>query len=97
VAKPPSKPVKKSEHPCNQALPTNVMSGGRGWGNAVSIVDLLKHARETRDLAFRAKRLAQTIIEPADKARILRYADELLAQAQGLESQAARSPRFPTI
>lgn len=41
-----------------------------------------------RDLARRARRLADTLPDPAEKARLQRYAEELDAQADRLEREA---------
>jgi hypothetical protein len=42
-------------------------------------------AREKRDLARRARRLAQTQFLDADRARLTQFADELDKEAEGLE------------
>jgi hypothetical protein len=41
-----------------------------------------------RDLARRARRLASTLPDPAERARLQRYADELDGQADRLEDDA---------
>ena len=48
-------------------------------------------AREKRDLARRARRLAGTQIQEADKALLYWYADELEQQATDLEWDADQS------
>jgi hypothetical protein len=45
-------------------------------------------AQASRDLARRARRLANTLPEPGEKARLIRYAEELEAQAARLEREA---------
>lgn len=60
------------------------------------ILDLLKEARQTRDLASRAEKLAETKSDPAEKARLRSWAEELLKQATRLEQEAAAAKR-PTI
>jgi hypothetical protein len=50
---------------------------------------LLRQAEASRDLARRARRLAAEMTREADKARLLRHADELDAQATELEGRAA--------
>jgi len=47
-----------------------------------------KLAREKRDLARRARRLADTQSQEADKALLHRYADELDQHASNLEREA---------
>jgi hypothetical protein len=49
---------------------------------------LSDQAIATRDLANRARRLAGTLTTPDDAARLLRYADELEAQAVELDKLA---------
>jgi hypothetical protein len=49
---------------------------------------LAKQAAATRDLARRARRLAGTLIEAEDVDRLLRYAEELDAQAVDLDRRA---------
>lgn len=51
-------------------------------------VKLSDQAIATRDLAKRARRLAGTLDPGDDKARLLRYADQLDAQAIDLDSRA---------
>jgi hypothetical protein len=58
-------------------------------------VELLKQARNTRDLASRAKRRALTLSDPADKDRLLRHAEELIEQAEALEKRAILLRRAP--
>ena len=50
---------------------------------------LLRQAEASRDLARRARRLADEMSGEADKARLMRHADELDAQAADLERRAA--------
>jgi hypothetical protein len=50
------------------------------------VVDLLKAARERRDLASRARKWAEVLHDRADKLR--RYAEELDQQAIALEKEA---------
>ena len=57
------------------------------------VLDLLKEARETRDLASRARRMAQGISDPAEKARVQSYVEELLKRAAKLEEEAAARKR----
>jgi hypothetical protein len=54
-----------------------------------SAVDLLKEARERRDLASRARKWAEVLHDRADKLR--RYAEELDRQAVALEKEAAEA------
>lgn len=49
---------------------------------------LADRAGDTRDMARRAFRLANTLLDPADRARLLRYAEELEEEADRLEQQA---------
>ena len=53
------------------------------------IRDLQKEARDKRDLAARARRLALTQLNKADQERLNRYADEMEQLADELEAQAA--------
>lgn len=53
------------------------------------IRDLQKEARDRRDLAARARRLALTQTNEADQKRLNRYADEMEQLADELEAQAA--------
>lgn len=46
-----------------------------------------------RDLARRARRLADTLPDPTEKARLQRYAEELDAQANRLEREAIEKRR----
>lgn len=48
-------------------------------------IDQNKLAREKRDLARRARRLAQTQFLDADRARLTQFADELDKAAEALE------------
>jgi hypothetical protein len=61
----------------------------RLWGVAFMPTTLLQQAEASRDLARRARRLADEMTSDADKARLLRHADELDAQAADLEQRAA--------
>jgi hypothetical protein len=47
----------------------------------------------TRDLARRARRLAQSLNSDADRNRLLRYAEELEQQANEIEQQATHPSR----
>ena len=49
---------------------------------------LSDQAIATRDRAKRARRLAEALTTPDDAARLLRYADDLEAQAVDLEKDA---------
>jgi uncharacterized protein (DUF934 family) len=49
---------------------------------------LSDQAKETRDLARRARRLAGTLTAPEDVAQLLGYAEELEAQAVDFERRA---------
>jgi hypothetical protein len=49
---------------------------------------LSDQAIATRGLAKRARRLAGTVTTPEDAARLLRYADDLDAQAVDLDKRA---------
>jgi hypothetical protein len=51
-------------------------------------------AQADRDLARRARRLADTQTDPAEKARLRRYAEELDAQAARREREG-RPPVIP--
>jgi hypothetical protein len=54
---------------------------------------LAGRAGDTRDLAGRAFRLANSLLDPADRARLLKYAEELEDEADRLEQQArSRTP-----
>jgi hypothetical protein len=57
--------------------------------------DLLAKARDCKDLAKRARRMAAGLSQDADRTRIGRYADELEARAIELERQAAAAPSVP--
>ena len=54
---------------------------------------LLEQAEASRDLARRARRLAEELSNDADKARLLRHAEELEAQAADLRKRAAGTDR----
>jgi len=56
-------------------------------------------ASELRDMARRARRLSQTLSDPADQDRLSRYAQELEQQAIKLEAKATpvRSPPVPQV
>jgi hypothetical protein len=58
---------------------------GRMYPMAAKLSD---QAIATRDLAKRARRLASTLTTADDEARLLRYADELEAQAVDLDRRA---------
>ena len=60
------------------------------------VLDVLKQARETRDLASRARKRAATLQDRADHNRVLRHAEELDQQAAALEQKAEQIKR-PTI
>lgn len=51
---------------------------------------LRQQAEASRDLARRARRLAAELAQEADRARLLRHAEELEAQAADLERRALR-------
>jgi hypothetical protein len=59
-----------------------------GGGRMKSSVDPLKEARNSRDLARRARRTAEGLTLPADRAGRNRYADEVEKRAVELEQQA---------
>ena len=59
-------------------------------GDASNSTALRQQAEASRDLARRARRLAGEMTEEADKARLLRHAEELEAQAADLERRALR-------
>jgi hypothetical protein len=50
-------------------------------------VSPLEQAAATRDMARRARRLAQTLSMDGDRARLQHYADELDEQAARLEAE----------
>ena len=54
---------------------------------------LLEQAEASRDLARRARRLAGELTNDADKARLLRHAEEPEAQAADLQKRAAGTDR----
>jgi hypothetical protein len=58
---------------------------GRAYPMAAKLSD---QAAASRDLARRARRLAGTLTTPDDAARLLRYAEELEAQAVDLDRRA---------
>jgi hypothetical protein len=51
--------------------------------------DLLEKARTNRELARRARRVAWELKMDADKARVIRYSEELEEEADDLERRAA--------
>jgi len=53
----------------------------------------MKQAEASRDLARRARRLADEMTNEADKARLMRHADELDTQAADLEQRAQAAMR----
>ncbi|MDP1963876.1 MAG: hypothetical protein Q8K93_16925 [Reyranella sp.] len=53
--------------------------------------DIAEQLRVMRDLARRARRLAQSVSN-ADRDRLLKHADELERQASELEHQATAAP-----
>ena len=55
-----------------------------------------KAARETRDLAKRARRLAQGLLAEADRESLYRFADELDQRVAELQAEAATQPTAPT-
>jgi hypothetical protein len=55
-------------------------------------VSPIEQAAATRDLARRARRLAQALTLDADRVRLLQYAEELEEQANRLEA-AGREPQ----
>ena len=57
--------------------------------------DLLRRARERRELAARLRRLAGWISLNADQARMLQQAQELEAEAAHLEQQAVAGDPKP--
>jgi hypothetical protein len=57
-------------------------------------LDLGGRAQAGRDLARRARRLADSQHDRAEKVRLMRYAAELEAEADQLEREAAGSARF---
>lgn len=54
--------------------------------------ELLQQAHAVREEASRAKRLARTLTQEADRSRLLRYAEELEDQASELERDANGAP-----
>jgi hypothetical protein len=56
-------------------------------------VSPLEQATSTRDLARRARRLAQALTVDADRVRLLQYAEELEEQAERLESAGGEPHR----
>lgn len=48
-------------------------------------LDTDKMAREKRDIARRARRLADTLVAKTDRARLMRFAEELDTEADALE------------
>jgi hypothetical protein len=67
----------------------------------MSRVDLERQARDARDLATRARRMAQGLSQAEDRERINRFADDEDKRAAGLEAEAATlrpiSPKRPTV
>jgi hypothetical protein len=59
-------------------------------------IDPKKKSGDLRDLARRARRMAASLSQAADRARVNRHADELEKQAAELEQEAAR-PTGPTV
>ena len=51
--------------------------------------ELIDQAAEVRELAKRARRFADQLTAAADRARLLRYAEELETQAADLERRAS--------
>jgi len=66
-------------------------------GDDAPVLDLLKAVRETRDLASRARKLAEMSPDQASKDRIRRYAEELDQRADELEKEVARIKRPPNF
>ena len=58
---------------------------GRAYPMTAKLSD---QANSTRDLAKRARRLATTLTVADDVARLIRYAEELEAEAHDLEKRA---------
>jgi hypothetical protein len=56
-------------------------------------LNLLGQAEATRDLARRARRLANTVVGDADKARLLRHAEDLEQQAARMQRDAVPDAR----
>jgi hypothetical protein len=67
----------------------------------MSRVDLERRARDARDMAMCARRLAQGLSQAADRERFNRFADEEDERAAGLEAEAAAlrpiSPMGPAV
>jgi hypothetical protein len=57
----------------------------------------LDQAAERRDLAKRARRLAQELAPGAERKRLLKYAEELEEQAARLEADASEPARLPIV
>ncbi len=57
----------------------------------MSRTELLRKAHDTREEASRAKRLARTLTQDADRSRLLKYAEVLEDRADALERDAACS------
>jgi hypothetical protein len=55
----------------------------------MSRTELLRKAHDTREEASRAKRLARTLTQEADRSRLLEYAEVLEDRADALERDAA--------
>ena len=56
-------------------------------------LNLMGQAEATRDLARRARRLAAGVVGAADKARLLRHADDLEQQATAWNATPFRTRR----
>ncbi|HEY6983857.1 hypothetical protein [Reyranella sp.] len=54
----------------------------------MSKAELLQKAQASRGEASRAKRLARTLTQEADRSRLLRYAEDLEHKAKDLERDA---------
>ena len=54
-------------------------------------------AREKRDVARRARRLAQTQVAEDDKARLMQFAEELDKEAELLERSTASLVSIPPV
>jgi hypothetical protein len=55
----------------------------------MSRADLEREARNVRDLAKRARRLAKELLLPSDRERLNRFADETDERAAAMEAEAA--------
>jgi hypothetical protein len=56
-------------------------------------MDIAQDIRVKRESADRARRLAKGIVNPADNARLLAFADELTEQADALEREQPKDKR----